>query len=144
MGAKWVTTDFECDYEYFFLYRMLMSSAIPTDMLRFLFVATPFCSCFVQLTLRAQTGTKHERRCAPHDGSLATVCGDSRELLHCVEITKITDSEVLRTCILKFSIHVSIGNLNVKLNSLLPNCFRKRISQRAPGDYEKFLFVLWR
>ena len=53
--------------------------AIPTDMLRFLFVATPFCSCFVQLALQAQTGTKHERQCAPHDGSLATVCGDSRE-----------------------------------------------------------------
>ena len=37
-----------------------------------------FCSCFVQLALRAQTGTKHERQRAPHDGSLATVCGDSR------------------------------------------------------------------
>ena len=46
---------------------------------------TPFCSCFVQLALQAQTGTKHERQCAPHDGRLATVCGDSRELLHCVE-----------------------------------------------------------
>ena len=40
---------------------------------------TPFCACFVQLTLQAQTGTKHERQCSPHDGSLATVCGDSRE-----------------------------------------------------------------
>ena len=39
---------------------------------------TPFCSCFVQLALRAQTDTKHERQCAPHDGSLATVCGNSR------------------------------------------------------------------
>ena len=39
---------------------------------------TPFCSCFVQLALQAQTGTKHERQCAPHDGSLATVCGNSR------------------------------------------------------------------
>ena len=57
---------------------MPLSSAIPTDMLRFLFVATPFCSCFVQLALQAQTGTKHERQCAPHDGSLATVCGNSR------------------------------------------------------------------
>ena len=37
-----------------------------------------FCSCFVQLALRAQTDTKHERQCAPHDGSLATVCGNSR------------------------------------------------------------------
>ena len=43
-----------------------------------------FCSCFVQLTLRAQTGTKHERQRAPHDGSLATVCGNSWEQLHCV------------------------------------------------------------
>ena len=39
---------------------------------------TPFCSCFVQLALQAQTGTKHERQCAPRDGSLATVCGNSR------------------------------------------------------------------
>ena len=39
---------------------------------------TPFCSCFVQLALRAQTDTKHERQSAPHDGSLATVCGNSR------------------------------------------------------------------
>ena len=61
-----------------------------------------------------------------------------------MESFKMAYSEVLRTCILKFLIHVSIGNLNVKLNSLLPNCFRKRISQRAPDDYEKFLFVLWR
>ncbi len=46
---------------------------------------TLFAHVFVQLTLRAQTGTKHEWQCAPHDGSLATVCGDSWELLHCVE-----------------------------------------------------------
>ena len=45
---------------------------------------TPFYSCFVQLALQAQTDTKHERQCAPHDGSLATVYGDSREQLHCV------------------------------------------------------------
>ena len=57
---------------------------------------TPFCSCFVQLALRAQTDTKHERQCAPHDGSLATVCGDSRELLHCVymEISRMNHSMV--------------------------------------------------
>ena len=64
--------------------------AIPTDMLRFLFVATPFCSCFVQLALRAQTDTKHERQCAPHDGSLATVCGDSRGQRYSIENPKIT------------------------------------------------------
>ena len=51
---------------------------------------TPFCSCFVQLTLRAQTGTKHERRCAPHDGSLATVCGNSRGQRYGIENPKIT------------------------------------------------------
>ena len=85
MGANGLQPILNAIMSIFFLYRMPLSSAIPTDMLRFLFVATPFCSCFVQLTLRAQTGTKHERRCAPHDGSLATVCGDSRELLHCVE-----------------------------------------------------------
>ena len=57
---------------------------------------TPFYSCFVQLALQAQTGTKHERQCAPHDGSLATVCGDSRELLHCVymEISRMNHSMV--------------------------------------------------
>ena len=47
MGANSVTTEFECDCEYFFLYRLALSSAIPTDMLRFLFAAMPFCSCFV-------------------------------------------------------------------------------------------------
>ena len=49
-----------------------------------------FCSCFVQLTLRAQTGTKHERQCAPHDGSLATVCGNSRGQRYGIENPKIT------------------------------------------------------
>ena len=49
-----------------------------------------FCSCFVQLALRAQTDTKHERQCAPHDGSLATVCGDSRGQRYGIENPKIT------------------------------------------------------
>ncbi len=30
-----------------FLYTLVLSSAIPADMLRFLFAAMPFCSCFV-------------------------------------------------------------------------------------------------
>ena len=51
---------------------------------------TPFCSCFVQLALRAQTDTKHERQCAPHDGSLATVCGNSRGQRYGIENPKIT------------------------------------------------------
>ncbi len=51
---------------------------------------TPFYSCFVQLALQAQTDTKHERQWAPHDGSLATVCGDSRGQRYGIENPKIT------------------------------------------------------
>ena len=62
-----------------------LSSAIPTDMLRFLFVSHAFLLMFCATH---PTGSdRHKTRAAvcPHDGSLATVCVDSRELLHCVE-----------------------------------------------------------
>ena len=55
----------------------LLSTAIPTDMMRFLFVTHAF-SPMLCVTRPTGSNTKHERQCAPHDGSLATVCGNSR------------------------------------------------------------------
>ena len=60
----------------------LLSTAIPTDMMRFLFVTHAF-SPMLCVTRPTGSNTKHERQCAPHDVSLATVCGDSRgRVLH--------------------------------------------------------------
>ena len=62
-----------------YLFHAHVPPTIPTDMLRFLFVPRLFAHVLCNSPLQAQTGTKHERQCAPHDGSPATVCGDSRE-----------------------------------------------------------------
>ncbi len=46
MVGEWVTTDFECDYEYFFFIRCCYPRLSPRDMLRFLFVAHAFLLMF--------------------------------------------------------------------------------------------------
>ena len=80
-----ILTDFSSDGFLHIYYILPQFPTIPTDMLRFLLVPHAFLLMFCATRLQAQTGTKHERQCAPHDGRRATVCGDSRELLHCVE-----------------------------------------------------------
>ena len=104
---------------------------------------TPFCSCFVQLALRTQTGTKHERQCAPHDGSLATVCGNSRGsgVVHIWRFPKQKMPLILLSDI--SSLTSSSSSLQIVLGNF-PNCLRKRLSQRAPANDEEFLFLLWR
>ena len=37
----------------------------------------------------------------------------------------------------------SSSSLQIVLENL-PNCLRKRLSQRAPANDDEFLFVLWR
>ena len=104
---------------------------------------TPFCSCFLPLALRAQTDTKHERQCAPHDGSLATVCRNSRGsgVVHIWRFLKQKMPLILLSDISYLT--SSSSSLQIVLENL-PNCLRKRISQRAPANDEEFLFVLWR
>ena len=104
---------------------------------------TPFCSCFVQLALRAQTDTKHERQCAPHDGSLATVCGNSRGggIVHIWRFLK----QKMPLILLSDTFYLTLPHFLCKWSwEISPNCLRKRISQRAPTNDEEFLFVLWR
>ena len=104
---------------------------------------TPFCSCFVQLALRAQTDTKHERQCAPHDGSLATVCGNSRGggIVHIWRFLK----QKMPLILLSDTFYLTLPHFLCKWSwEISPNCLRKRISQRAPANDEDFLFVLWR
>ena len=67
----------------------LLSTAIPTDMMRFLFVTHAF-SPMLCVTRPTGSNTKHERQCAPRDGSLATVCGNSRGQRYGIENPKIT------------------------------------------------------
>ena len=69
---------------------MTLSSDIPTDMLRFLLGTHAFSPMLCVTRPMAQTDTKHERQCAPCDGSLATVCGDSRGQRYGIENPKIT------------------------------------------------------
>ena len=68
---------------------MTLSSDIPTDMLRFLLGT----HCLLRMLCATRpTGSDrhmHSRQCVPHNGSLATVCGNIRGQRYSIENLKI-------------------------------------------------------
>ena len=99
---------------------------------------TPFCSCFVQLALRAQTDTKHERQCAPHDGSLATVCGNSRgsSIVHIWRFPKQKMPLILLSD--TFYLTSSSSSLQIILGNLPPTVLESVYPSELPPMMESF------